>query len=253
MANTPNQAALLLDVNSKPIPQYFNVTTGLFEAITGANGATETQLTGINATKITNDGTGTGVSATVGILDVDSYNSSPALNTYNFPYVFNGTSWDRARSISVGDGVKVGLPSLGGFLFNETGWDRLRNNTQGTLLSNAARTAQTLAPTMTNYNSRGVILWLTITSASGTGGLRVKIFGQDRVTSTLLDMNADPVAISATGYYGYLLYPGATSSGGSNQYIHQATDLPLPRTWSAIVAVGDASSYSYSLSYQLIN
>lgn len=39
-------AELLRDKNGNPIPQYFNISTGKFEPVTGENGGTSTQLIG---------------------------------------------------------------------------------------------------------------------------------------------------------------------------------------------------------------
>jgi len=46
-----NTKALLLDVNGKPIPQYYNPTIDDFEAITGANGSVDNSLTGSSVTQ----------------------------------------------------------------------------------------------------------------------------------------------------------------------------------------------------------
>jgi len=71
-----NTKALLLDVNGKPIPQYFNPTTDDFEAITGAGGSVDNSLTGSNVTVVDS---GTGITITAGstyfgpLVDVQDY------------------------------------------------------------------------------------------------------------------------------------------------------------------------------------
>lgn len=120
-------------------------------------------------------------------------------------------------------------------------------NTQGTLLASAARTASTFTATQVNYNARGVLISLNVTAASGTGGLQVVVCGIDPVTGMTINTNSVPTAVTATGEYSYLIYPG--TSGGR---ITQVTSLVLPRTWNAMVAANDSSSYTYSLGYSLI-
>ena len=175
------------------------------------------------------------------------------------------TSGSRASLIgNSGNPVLVGTPGDGDAnaglnklytiayndLFNEVGWDRQRGNTTYTLLASAARTTQTSSTTQTNFNARGVLLVLNVTAASGTGGLTLKVFGIDpisgQVAPALLSASA---AIIAVGTPGYIVYPGG--AGGSNS-INTTSSQPLPRIWVAQVNVGDASSYTYSLSASLI-
>lgn len=120
-------------------------------------------------------------------------------------------------------------------------------NTQGTILPNAARTATTNSPVQTNYNARGVLVTLNVTAASGTGGLSLRIQVQDPVSGTFFNYNATPTAVTATGMYSYLVYPGV--SGG---FTTQLSPVVLPRTWQISVSHGDGTSYTYSVGYQLI-
>ncbi|MDP4170140.1 MAG: hypothetical protein Q8906_05975 [Bacillota bacterium] len=133
-------------------------------------------------------------------------------------------------------------------LFNGANWDRKRNNTQGTLLASSARTTATISPTIINHNCKGVIIWLKVTSASGTGGLIVRIGGFDNSGQNYW-LNASPTPITASGYKAYILYPGASTAGAD---VAQATSNPLPRTWNVTVQVGDSSSYTYEVDYSLI-
>ena len=132
-------------------------------------------------------------------------------------------------------------------LFNETSWDRQRGNTAGTLLASSTRTTTTYTPTQTNYNAKGVLVALNVTTASGTGGLQVALYGKEFLTGNNIPLNTLPTAITATGIYHFLLYPG--TSGGR---LTQVTSLPIPRQWLVGVDHADASNYTYSLSYSLI-
>lgn len=52
--------------------------------------------------------------------------------------------------------------------FSGTAWDRWRNNTEGTLLASAARTASSNSPDLTVYNGAKLAVYLDVTAASGT-------------------------------------------------------------------------------------
>lgn len=192
--------------------------------------------------------------------------------------VFNGSTWDRARSIGSSGIAATGVPAAGqallhsdGFfraarpaaalsdgdsgqttgavaplLFNGATNDKQRGNTQGTLLASAARTAAATSAAQTNYNARGVVLILSVTAASGTGGLQVRFDFLDPISGNALGITALPTAVTATGTYSYVIYPGASSGGTQN------TSNVCPRSWQARVAVGDASSYTYSLAYAYV-
>lgn len=127
--------------------------------------------------------------------------------------------------------------------------NRQRGNTQGTLLASAARTATTSSPQQTNYNARGVIVYLNVTAASGTGGLTLQFYDVDPVSGQQYQINAAAAAITAVIGRAYVVYPAAS---GVASAVGQVTALPLPRTWVATVAHGDASNYTYSLGFSLI-
>jgi hypothetical protein len=167
--------------------------------------------------------------------------------------ITNGTN-EPIITLSSVDGSNASYNSLmvqnRNYAYNESTFDRVRNNTQGTLLASQARTIQTGSPIQTNYNAKGVILFLNVTVASGTGGLQPKVLIVDPVSGNAIQYYADPGAITGTGLYAYVIYPGDNTPayGTTKQHVQTA----LPRTWQANVYVGDASSYTYSLGYALI-
>jgi hypothetical protein len=134
--------------------------------------------------------------------------------------------------------------------WNGAGWDKARNNQQGTLLASAARTATAASPDQTNHDGRGVVVFLNITAASGTGGLQVIVEGKDPVSGSYQQINATPAAVTATGFKSYVVYPGAAS--GPQGDVTQTTEQVLPRTWRVRVVHGDGSSYTYSVGYAVI-
>jgi len=117
----------------------------------------------------------------------------------------------------------------------------------GVAFASAARTtAQTGTVVNKEVTDRGIIVYLNVGTASGTGGLSVKINGIDPVSGTAAQLNANPTAVTATGVKTYILYPGTTSGGT------QATSAPLPDQFRIDVGVGDSSSYTYSVGYETI-
>lgn len=154
-------------------------------------------------------------------------------------------------STAAADGVANALNRLREIsfptLFNETTWDRQRNNVEGTALASAARTAQTASADLVNYNGRGIAAFLNVTAASGTGGLQLRIQYKDPASGSYGSLNSLPTAVIATGIGMYAVLAGIT--GGSPQ----SSSTVLPRTWRVLVQVGDASSYTYSVGYSLLN
>lgn len=141
-------------------------------------------------------------------------------------------------------------------LFNHNNglFERERSNSDLSALASAARTATTSSADQTNYTSRGVIVWLDITVASGTGGLLVVLQGKDPVSGNYTNLNPTATAITATGTYGYELYPGssAAAAGVGAGYVNQRTAGALPRTWRIQIFHNNATSYTYSVGFSLI-
>lgn len=193
------------------------------------------------------DGTATDLRGT----DVDGTGGSGIIAVV--PTHYNGSVYKVAASApGVGDNASALVqPNSVPYLYNETTYDRGRGNTQGTLLASAARTAQTSSPTQTNYNARGVVVFLNVTAASGTGGLQPVMQGLDPVSGNGFSLNATPTAVITTGTFAYVWYPGAVLPGGGTS-IAQVLSAPVPRTWAVTIVVGNATSYTYSLGYSLI-
>lgn len=175
----------------------------------------------------------------------------------------NGTVFDSAgnaipSSTGAGDGLSATNRGLFvaayGLQLNPSGdWDRVRNNAEATALAFAARTAEANSGNITNYNHRGIIVYLDVTVASGTGGLQIKIESIDPTTNNRHQLNVTPTAITAVARHSYELSPGgSTAAPGGTGNLTQRTAGSLPRTFRITVSVGDASSYTYSVGYHLI-
>lgn len=161
------------------------------------------------------------------------------------PYVFAPADGQLAVN-----GMITWSPSMG---YNGSTLDRWRNNTEGTLLASAARTASVTSPDQTNYNAKGILLFLNITAASGSGGLQVYVQAKDPVSGSYVYLTGVPTAITATGLYVYELGRGVGSTALSgNQQVNKRNEGQIPRIWRGVVNHGDGSSYTYSLGYALI-
>lgn len=127
-----------------------------------------------------------------------------------------------------------------------------RNNTEGTLLASAARTASVQGPTQTNHNARGVLITINVTAnPGGAETLTLNLMVHDPVSGN----NNTGIAVLATvaasnGVYRLLVYPGA--SGTPNGTTNKAYALAVPRTWSPYVAHSGSSSWTYSVGFQYI-
>lgn len=177
-------------------------------------------------------------------MSVINTDDGKAVGTSNpLPTQLMGSNVTDAKTPGAGD---VGSLRMG---YNGATWDRWRNNVQGALLASAARTAALASATQTNYNARGVKVILDITVASGTGGLTIYIFEHDPVTDKGVFI-LQGASVTATGTYMYELYPGASAAATGK--VNTRVSATLGRTWHVYVSVGDGSSYTYSIGYQLI-
>ncbi len=145
------------------------------------------------------------------------------------------------------------VPGVGAYLlaWNGATSDRQRNNTEGTLLASAARTASTFSANQTNYNARGVILGLNVT-VIGTGSVSVRMYPIDPAVGNINSPLGSSIAVTATGRYQYVLYPGVAAPATGSMSTIGAFSLPLPRQWQAGVIHTDGSSWTYSLSFAYI-
>ena len=130
--------------------------------------------------------------------------------------------------------------------FNGATWENVLGNQEITVLPGATRSATVQSPDFTNNNFRGVMIFLNITAASGTGGLTLRVQARDPVSGNYFALHAAPAAVVATGLQVYVLYPGVT--GGA---VSQPTQIILPRTWRVQVTHGDATNYTYSVGASL--
>lgn len=117
-------------------------------------------------------------------------------------------------------------------------------------LASAVRNTFTSTPNLDGTGWKGIHWWLNITAASGTGGLTVQLVSLDPINLSLIGgyifHTAIVTPILATGF----IYPGAKSNVGNNQVASES--LVVPPTFRLSVNHADASNYTYSLNYALI-
>lgn len=126
-------------------------------------------------------------------------------------------------------------------LFNGTNWDRQRGCYEQTVLASATRTLATDSADLTNYNARGVIVVIDVTSLNAvTPIITVTIQGKSSLGSDYYTILA-AAAISTVSVTVLRIYPGLTAVANLT-----ASDV-LPRIWRASVAVADADAMDYSI------
>lgn len=125
---------------------------------------------------------------------------------------------------------------------------------RGVILASAARTSTTTSTPVDWAKARGVLLYINITAASGTGGLSVFPEYQDPVSlawNRLWNYPATAARLTSNGLYlavvgdGYGVQSGGVIQGGF-------VSAPLGSVMRITVNHGDASSYTYSVGYELI-
>jgi len=166
--------------------------------------------------------------------------------------VYDGT-YKATVDAATSDGIipaAVGLVTVNkNILFNGSTWDRWRNNTEKTVLPSAARTVSGASPDQTNFNARGVIIYLNVTAVSGTfaagEGLSMHVDFKDPVSGEYPQVTPDIGPYTTTGLRCIVVYPGATDVRG---YFPTENDVPLPRTWRVHYGItGTAPSFTFSV------
>lgn len=164
--------------------------------------------------------------------------------------VMGGLAATWADGVSNAMGQSLGDVRTAPLAFNDTSWDRFRNNTVGTALASAARTATTSSADITNYNAVGIIIYLNITAIGATPTVTVEVQSKDSISGFYLRL-AQFTALSPTGadqrIYGFV--PGGGTDVAGNVEWKPGR---LPRTFRIAVAHGDADSITYSVGYALI-
>lgn len=123
---------------------------------------------------------------------------------------------------------------------------------RGTLLASATRTATTSSAAINAANAKALIIFLNVTAASGTGGLRPTIDFLDPVSGNWRGLVACfSAAVTATGTTPFAAGPGIGSGQGFAINSGGWVGVPMSSQLRITVSHLDASSYTYSLGYEL--
>lgn len=134
-------------------------------------------------------------------------------------------------------------------LYNGATIDRQRGNTELTLLASAARTATVQSSDQVNYNHRGVIITIDVTSVSDTPTITMTVEIKDSIGNTY-NIILTAVGITATGRFVFVIYPSTLTAAAGG--ITQVVQNPLPRTWRINMVHTDSDSITYSVDAAMI-
>ena len=141
-------------------------------------------------------------------------------------YAFNGASQDRIKTSAAGDGQINGVLGAAAYLYNGTGEDRQRGNLDNiALLASGAVTTNANSGDQTNYNARGVKVFIA-TGAFGSGAstITVSIQGKDPVSGNYFTVLTS-ASLTASTFSVLTVYPGIAVTANTT-----ASDV-IPRTW----------------------
>jgi len=141
-------------------------------------------------------------------------------------------------------------PTVGsaGMLWNGTTWDRRQGKETGTLLSNVARTTTTSlsGSPVTSRTAKGAIVYVTVTVA-GTSTLQLNLCAKAPDGSGLV-----VGAVNITAAAGTYQATWALGASGTVLGVLLSLSQPLPKEWYIVMAKGDASSWTYGVTYELV-
>lgn len=141
----------------------------------------------------------------------------------------------------------VALVAALGMDFNGTGFDRRRNTLGLTGLSSTSRTVNAGTGNVTNYNHRGIVVFINVTvNASSLGSISPVIRGVDNFSGVAYDILVGPAAIIAPGLYVMRVYPGIAETA-----TFAKSDI-LPRTFQLNTIANNANPMTYSVAYTLV-
>lgn len=147
------------------------------------------------------------------------------------------------RAAQVGDGLLSLLARLVG------------SPRRFTLLASTARTATTSSSQFDAYGSRGLLIYLNTSSASGTGGLLVRVDYLDPETGLWFAGPYAPAsAKTTTGTFTFIIGPGVSVGAGTTLNAANCGDRGgiLGSEMRVTVLHQDATPYTYSLAIEIL-
>lgn len=164
-------------------------------------------------------------------------NPTNAVNTFGLNAVFNGTTWDRAKSVQgLADSVAgVGLPAAGNYVYNGATWEKMRGD-----LGDASGATGLLVNNPLLYNGA------TYDRARGdtTNGLWVNVKNSATITVTATNLSTNLAQVN-----GATTLAGNGTSGTGAQRVTIASDSTGQVAPAAnATATGATFSYTAALS-----
>jgi hypothetical protein len=261
---TPETSTLKKDANGNVLPQAWDATATAFMPLHGLDNALNTRtedgkdvalgtttdadaLSGASTVKAAVGGVRAWLARHIQLLGA-------AIGTYGG--LMAGSDGTNVQAVRVSSAAPAdALTGAAGWIhavagkmgFNGATWDRWRNNAEGTLLASQARTEVAVSAGQTNYNARGVKVFINVTAKSDTPSIVVNIGETDFISGHSNYILASAAITDVTTYPVVLtVYPGATPVA------NLAVSQPLPRNWGIVVNHADADSITYSVSYSYI-
>jgi hypothetical protein len=149
---------------------------------------------------------------------------------------------------SISDGAGNVLRNISRqFVSNGSTWDRVRNVNAVSILASSARTTTQTGSDQTNYNFRGLILYVNVTSA-GTGSITPSVDIKDSVSAAYKTIWTAAAAITTTGLFTYVIGPDAAAAAGYTEAVLRY----IGRTFRVNVTANNANSVTYSVSMDLL-
>lgn len=124
---------------------------------------------------------------------------------------------------------------------------------RGTALASAARTVSTVSSDIVTERARALYVWINCTAASGTGGLTLYVQTQDPVSGNWVLTYVATASITTVRTSVVILGDGV--SQGSNISLPTGQGdrgINLPKNVRLYMVHGDASSYTYSVGYEIV-
>lgn len=154
-------------------------------------------------------------------------------------YAPSGTTIGTAQNPSGNPFTVASFPML----YNNSNYDRVTNNYQYTLQASTAKTATYTTSVQTNYNARGMIVFINVTALAGTTPTLTPIIQiVDSVTNVAVPILTVSTPITAIGMYTYGIYPTALTG------LTQTVNMTLPRQWNINMTIaGTTPSFTHSI------
>lgn len=117
------------------------------------------------------------------------------------------------------------------------------------LLPSLARTADTASLQQTDIQASALRLYLNVSVAPGAGGLLVVIRGYDKISGNTVELSGGGMPITQVGCVAFEM---ATAPDPATGQIWETISRAVPFQWDVIVKHMDGSSYTYSLSAEIL-